>query len=95
MAPAPGRGAGAPATPPTFNVLSIPDGKIATITGSSPSFSPDGNTIVFVSRTGDETSLLTVATADPSATPTVVRKGPERVDFPAMSPSRHAASRFR
>ena len=33
---------------PTFSVLSIPDGKIATITGSSPSFSPDGSTIVFV-----------------------------------------------
>ena len=24
---------------------------------------------------------------DPSATPTVVRKGPERVDFPVLSPS--------
>ena len=86
-APAPGRGAGAPATPPTFNVLSIPDGKVVTITGSSPSFSPDGGTIVFVNRTGDEISISTVATADPSATPMVVRKGPERVDFPAMSQS--------
>jgi hypothetical protein len=82
-----GRGAGAPATPPTFNVLSIPDGKVVTLTGSSPSFSPDGATIVFVNRTGDESSLSTVATADPSATPVVVRKGPERVDFPALSPS--------
>ena len=58
-----------------------------TITGSSPAFSPDGATIVFVNRTGDEISISTVATADPSATPAVVRKGPERVDFPAMSQS--------
>ena len=81
-----GRGAGGPATPATFNVLSIPDGKIATITGSAPSFSADGGTIVFVNRTTDETRLMTVATADPSAAPAIVRKGPERLDFPALSP---------
>jgi len=82
------RGAGgpAPAPAPTFSVLSIPDGKIATIAGSSPSFSADGRTIVFVNRSADETSLMAVATADPSAAPTIVRKGPERVDFPAWSP---------
>ena len=74
------------ATPATFSVLSIPDGKVATIAGSSPSFSADGSAIVFVSRTADETSLMTVATADPAAAPTVVRKGPERVDFPVLSP---------
>ncbi len=84
---APGRGAGAPATPPTFNVLSIPDGKVVTITGSSPAFSPDGRTIVFVNRSAEDTSLLAVATADPAAAPAVVRKGPERLDFPALSPS--------
>jgi hypothetical protein len=81
-----GGGAGGPATPPTFNVLSIPDGRIATIAGSSPSFSADGGTIVFVSRTADETRLMTVATADPSAAPAIVRRGPERLDFPALSP---------
>jgi Peptidase family M28/WD40-like Beta Propeller Repeat len=82
-----GRGAGGPATPATFSVLSIPDGRVATITGSSPSFSADGSTIVFVSRTADETSLMAVTTAHPTAAPTIVRKGPERVDFPALSPS--------
>ena len=81
-----GRGPGGPATPATFNVLSIPDGRIATITGSSPSFSADGGTIVFVNRVADETRLMTVATADPSAAPAIVRKGPERLDFPALSP---------
>jgi hypothetical protein len=68
-------------------VLLIPDGKVVTLAGSSPSFSPDGATIVFVNRTGDEISINTVATADPSAAPMVVRKGPERVDFPALSQS--------
>jgi hypothetical protein len=82
-----GRGAAGPATPATFSVLSIPDGRVATIAGSSPSFSADAGTIVFVSRTADETSLMAVATADPTAAPTIVRKGPERVDFPAASPS--------
>ena len=82
-----GRGTGAPSTPATFNVLSIPDGRIASITGSSPSFSADGRTIVFVDRTADESSILTVGTADPSAAPAVIRQGPERVDFPALSPS--------
>ena len=40
------------------------------------------------SSTGPPTrrSLMTVATADPAAAPTVVRKGPERLDFPALSP---------
>jgi hypothetical protein len=81
-----GRGAAGPATPATFHVLSIPDGKIATITGSSPAFSPDGRTIVFINRAPDETRLVTVPTADPVATPTVIRRGPERLDFPAVSP---------
>ena len=54
---------GGPATPATFSVLSIPDGKIATIAGSSPAFSPDGRAIVFINRAPDETSLMTVATS--------------------------------
>jgi Tol biopolymer transport system component len=82
-----GRGTGAPPPPATFNVLSIPEGKITTITGSSPSFSTDGRTIVFVNRTPEDTSLLTIATDDPGGPPTVVRKGSERLDFPVLSPS--------
>ena len=81
-----GGGGTGPATPATFGVMSIPDGRIVTITGSAPSFSPDGGTIVFVSRTPTETSLMTVPTSDPSAAATVVRKGPERLDFPVIGP---------
>jgi Tol biopolymer transport system component len=85
-APGGGRGAGgSPAAPATFSVLSIPDGKTATVTGASPSFSADGKTIVFVRRGADESSIMTIAAADPAAEPAVVRKGPERVEAPALS----------
>ncbi|MET0212701.1 MAG: M20/M25/M40 family metallo-hydrolase [Vicinamibacterales bacterium] len=84
-APAGGRGAGGPAAPPSFSVLSIPDGRVANVVGAAPSFSADGRTIVFVRRSAEESSLMTVATADPAAEPSLVRKGPERVDAPALS----------
>ncbi len=84
-APAGGRGAGGPAAPPSFSVLSIPDGRVANVVGAAPSFSADGRTIVFVRRSAEESSLMTVATADPVAEPALVRKGPERVDAPALS----------
>ena len=81
-----GRGSDGPAPAPSFNVLSILDGTIVTIAGNSPSFSPDGSTIAFVHRTAEGTSLLTLPASHASAAPTVVRTGPERLDFPAISP---------
>jgi Peptidase family M28/WD40-like Beta Propeller Repeat len=81
-----GRGTGSPAAAPSFNVLSLLDGTIATIAGSSPSFSPDGTTIAYVHRTSEGTSLLTLPASHASAAPTVVRTGTERLDFPAISP---------
>ena len=81
-----GRGAGSPTPPPSFNVLSILDGTIVTIAGSSPAFSPDGSTIVYVNRTAEGSSLLTLPASNASAAPTVVRTGPERLDLPAISP---------
>jgi len=81
-----GRGASGPGqTPPTFGVLSIPDGKVTMINGSSPSFSADGRTIVFVNRSGDDNAIMALATADPAVS-SVVRKGPERIDSPGASP---------
>jgi hypothetical protein len=62
------------------------DGTIVTIAGSSPSFSPDGSTIAYVHRTAEGTSLLTLPASHASAAPTVVRTGPERLDFPVISP---------
>ena len=78
-----GRGS-AVGVPATFNVLSLPDGKTATVNGSSPAFSADGRTIVFINRSGDENRVMRTSTADPG-TPVVVRKGPERIDSPAAS----------
>ncbi len=65
--------------------MSIPDGKVTSVSGTAPSFSGDGRTIVFISRSDTENRVMAVPTASPSA-PTVVRKGPERVDAPAASP---------
>jgi Tol biopolymer transport system component len=78
-------GAGGAGQPATFNVMSIPDGKVTAVSGSAPSFSGDGRTIVFISRSDTENRVMAVPTANPGA-PTVVRKGPERVDAPAASP---------
>jgi hypothetical protein len=83
---APGGGTAGPPAPPSFNVLSILDGTLVTIAGNSPSFSPDGSTIVYVHRTADGTRLLTLPASHPTAVPTVVRAGAERMDFPAISP---------
>jgi Tol biopolymer transport system component len=79
-----GGGGGTPAAPARFGVLSIPEGRTVMLSGSSPSFSADGRTLVFVSRSAVESSLMMAAAADPSAA-IAIRKGPERVDFPAAS----------
>jgi Peptidase family M28/Fibronectin type III domain/WD40-like Beta Propeller Repeat len=82
-----GPGSGTPGTvaaPPKFGVMSIPDGTVTMVNGTAPAFSADGRTIVFVSRSADENSVMAAATADP-ATASIVRKGPERVDAPAAS----------
>jgi Tol biopolymer transport system component len=83
--PADGRGVAPPPAPPSFSVLSIPDGRITNVPGAAPSFSADGRTIVFVRRGAEESSLLTIATTEPGAEPGLVRKGSERVDAPSLS----------
>ena len=83
--PASGRGGGGAAVPAVFGVMSLPDGKVRTVDGSSPSFSGDGRTIVYIGRAGAENSVMAAATADPGSA-SVVRKGPERVEAPAASP---------
>jgi Tol biopolymer transport system component len=79
-----GGGAGPALT--SFGVLSVADGKVTTVSGTAPAFSADGRTIIFVGRSGNEYSLLTIPTSDPATTPVVIRKGPERVDNPTLSP---------
>lgn len=78
-----GRGGGFGA-PQSFGILTLPDGTWTAIQGSAPSFSADGRSFVYVTRTGNESQVLAAHTANPSV-PTVVRKGSERVDAPALS----------
>ena len=75
-------GAGAAAS---FGVLSLADGHATMVNGSAPAFSRDGASLAYVTREGGEMSLMRAPTSDPSHA-TVVRKGPERIDAPALSP---------
>jgi hypothetical protein len=68
----------------TFGVLSIVDGRVATIMGSSPSFSGDGASFTYLSRDASDHRVMVATTADPS-TAAIVRKGSERVAAPALS----------
>ncbi len=68
----------------SFGLLSVADGTQTTISGSAPVFSGDGRTVAYVARDGDEYRLLVAAVGDP-ANPAVARKGPERLDAPALS----------
>ncbi len=77
-------GPGAGGTPASFGLLSTADGRVTTITGSAPSFSGDGASFSYVSREGAENRLMIASTADPAGA-AIVRKGPERMDAPALS----------
>jgi Tol biopolymer transport system component len=81
-----GGGGGGAAALTSFGVLSVPEGKVTTVTGTAPSFSADGRTIIFVARAGDDYSVVTIPTSDPGTTPVVIRNGSERVDAPTLSP---------
>jgi Tol biopolymer transport system component len=69
----------------SFRLLTVADGKTATINGSAPAFSADGASLTFVTRSSPETHLMVAPVSDP-ASATVVRKGLERIDAPAFSP---------
>ena len=77
-----GPGGGAAAT---FGVLSLADGRAATITGSAPSFSRDGGMLTYVVRDGAESRLMLADVANPSKG-VILHKGPARLDAPAISP---------
>ena len=79
-----GRAAG-PSPSPSFGVVTILDGHVTTVGGSAPAFSPDGSTIAFVARQGEESRLMVAPVSSP-ADATVVFAGRERIDAPAWSP---------
>jgi Tol biopolymer transport system component len=82
--PAGGRAAGA-GTARAFGVLSLDDGRVTTISGASPSFSPDGSSLTYVGRDGANNTIVVAPTSDPSSG-TVSHKGVERLDAPVLSP---------
>jgi hypothetical protein len=81
----PGAGRGGGQGNANFRLLTLADGRTATIAGSAPAFSADGATLAYVVRSADENRLVTAPIAD-AAKATVVRSGPERIDAPAFSP---------
>ena len=68
----------------TFGLLAIPAGSWTPVDGTSPSFSADGRSFVYVSRAGGEFRVLVADVTAPTSAAAVV-KGPERVDAPALS----------
>jgi dipeptidyl aminopeptidase/acylaminoacyl peptidase len=76
------RGGGPPAQ---FGVLALPAGTATLVTGTAPAFSPDGQSLAFVTRTEPNSQLLIAPVASPGRG-TALRTGAERLDAPSFSP---------
>jgi Tol biopolymer transport system component len=77
-------GAAAGAQPPTFGVLSLADSKLTTLTGTAPSFSGDGRSLVYIARDAANHQLIVADVAAPDAGK-AVRESVDRLDAPALS----------
>ena len=81
-----GRGGGGQGgAAPTFGIATLPNGSSRVVTGSAASFSADGNSLTYIEREGTDYKLMVADVKDPSRV-SVARKGPERMDAPALSP---------
>ncbi|HSC25757.1 MAG TPA: M20/M25/M40 family metallo-hydrolase, partial [Vicinamibacterales bacterium] len=80
-----GGGRGGAGGAATFGVVTLPEGKVTTVRGSAPAFSADGASLAYIAREGADSMLMVGPATNPSAA-TAVRKGPERIDAPALSP---------
>ena len=69
---------------PTFGVVTLPDARVTRIEGSAPSFSADGRSLTYVSSQGGE-HRVNVAPVERPDQASVVRRGAERLDAPALS----------
>ena len=77
------RGRGGLEQSPSFAVLDLKTGAATVVTGTSPALSADGSTLAYVSRSGDETSVMAGAPGGPAA---AVKKTRERIGAVAVSP---------
>ena len=68
-----------------YSILLLPDEKSVAFEGLAAAFSADGRTIAYTAREGNEYRLMAGPVTDP-ANAAVVRKGPERLEAPALSP---------
>lgn len=78
-----GRGGGAGVR--EFAILDVATGGERRFEGVSPSLAADGSTVAYVQRVPGE-NLVYVASTTGDAQPAIVRRGPENVDAPALSP---------
>ena len=69
-------------TPPSFALVDIATRKVTVVSGSAPSWSADGRTLIYISRAGPEYSVMVGPTAGPYA---AVKKAVLRLDAPALS----------
>ena len=86
--PGGGRGSGGGTTGASFGVLT--GGRSTIINGAAPALSRDGRTVAWIERAGSPAAggeeRLVAASVDALAAATVLRKGSERLDAPALSP---------
>ena len=78
-----GRGAGGFGAGGSFGVLDLKTGAATVVTGTSPTLSADGSTLVYVARSGGEASIMTGA---PGGKATAVKTTRERLGAVAVSP---------
>ena len=78
-----GRGAGGFGTSGSFVILDLKTAAATVVTGTSPVLSADGTTLAYVSRSGDETSIMAGA---PGSAASAVKKTRERIGAVAVSP---------
>jgi hypothetical protein len=78
-----GRGAGGLGQSGPFAVFDLKSGTATMVTGTSPALSADGTTLAYLSREGDETSVMAGAPGSPAS---AVKKTRDRLGGLAVSP---------
>jgi hypothetical protein len=81
--PGGGRGAGGFGASGSFGVLDLKTGSATVVTGTSPMLSADGSTLIYVTRSGEEASIMAGA---PGVKATAVKTTRERLGAVAVSP---------
>ncbi len=81
---APGEGFGRFAPPREFALMNLADKSVNSFSGAAPSFSADGNCLVFVSQEGND-SILKFLKFDSDLKPASIKKTQERIGSASLS----------